>query len=88
MPKNIKAILSYSDHTFNHHGALYRASNFKLEGTTRPDYWYQNQEGWVMHKKTLYNKAVNLKLTEKEFAEQYGYFKVDGMAKSKYVYIR
>jgi len=88
LPKNIKAILSYSDHTFNHHGALYRASNFKLEGTTRPDYWYQNQEGWVMHKKTLYNKAVNLKLTEKEFAERYGYYKVEGMAKSKYVYIR
>lgn len=83
---NVKAILSYADSTFNHSGTLYKAANFKFEGFTKADYWYSTKEGWVMHKKTLYNKAQNLKMTEKEYSEQNGYHKVKGKQKSRYVY--
>ena len=41
-----------------------------------------------MHKKTLYNKAVNLSMKEKEYADRFGYVKVKGFKKLKFVYDR
>lgn len=69
-------IIAYADTTFNHTGALYKACNFEFDGETKPDYWYVDDSGWVMHKKTLYNRAKNLKMTESEFARVYSYKKV------------
>lgn len=77
----IRPIVSYSDTTVGHTGAVYKASGFILHHTTEPDYWYVSQDGYVMHKKTLYNRAVNLKMTEREFAEKYGYHKKYGGSK-------
>ncbi len=77
----IRPIVSYSDTTVGHTGAVYKASGFKLHHTTEPDYWYVNTDGYVMHKKTLYNRAVNLKMTEREFAETYGYQRKYGGSK-------
>ena len=50
-----KLIISYCDTTFNHDGAVYKAANFILDGEVKPDYWYVDEGGWVMHKKTLYS---------------------------------
>lgn len=86
LSNNIKAVLSYADSTFNHNGTMYKAANFEFEGMTRSDYWYSSKEGWVMHKKTLYNKAQNLKMTEAEYATRNGYRKIVGKPKYKYVY--
>jgi hypothetical protein len=77
----IRPIVSYSDTTVGHTGAVYKASGFKLHHTTEADYWYTNCSGYVMHKKTLYNRAVNLKMTEKEFADKHGYYKKYGGSK-------
>lgn len=52
------------------------------------DYWYAKEDGWVMHKRTLYGQAVNMKITEKEFAEKFGYTKVWGKEKLRYIYKR
>ena len=82
----IAAIVSYCDTTFNHHGALYKALNFVQDAVVRPDYWYVSDDGWVMHKKTLYNRAIKMSMTEKEFAEAYGYTKVFGKEKLRFVY--
>lgn len=79
------ALVAYSDTTFNHTGAVYKASGFTFIGETQPDYWYVAENGWVMHKKTLYNRAVNLQLTESEFSNQFGYKKVYGGKKLKFV---
>lgn len=86
--ENIRAIISYADSTFNHHGGIYKACNFKFDGYVTNDYWYASPDGWVMHKKTLYNKATNLKMTEAEYAQKYGFFKVYGGKKLRYLYIR
>lgn len=84
--KNYKLIISYADRTHNHDGALYKASNFELHGKVDPDYWYQNDQGWVMHKRTLYGKAVKLSMKESEYAEKYGYNKVYGLGKLRFIY--
>jgi GNAT superfamily N-acetyltransferase/DNA-binding ferritin-like protein (Dps family) len=79
-----KTIVAYSDSTYNHTGAIYKASGFLFDGEVKPDYWYISKDGWLMHKKTLYNRAVNSKLTEREFAEYYGYIKIYGQAKLRF----
>lgn len=80
-----RPIVAYADKTFNHTGACYKASGFVLDGVTLADYWYVDEDGWVMHKKTLYNRAVNIKLTESEFASQFGYTKIYGHKKFRFL---
>jgi hypothetical protein len=83
-----KTVISYCDTTFNHDGAVYKACNFILDGEVKPDYWYVSNDGWVMHKKTLYNHAVSMKMTEKEFANYNGYTKTYGDKKLRFVFSR
>ncbi len=85
LDQKIKLIISYCDKTFNHDGAIYKALNFKQDKVIRPDYWYASQDGWVMHKKTLYNRAIRLSLTESAFAEKFDYRKVFGAEKIRFV---
>lgn len=88
LPKQYNKIISYCDATFNHNGTVYKACNFKLDGEVRPDYWYVNQEGWVMHKKTLYNHARKMQLTEEAYANKMKYKKVWGQKKLRFVLLR
>lgn len=77
---------TFSDPNFNHSGTIYLAANWKYSGDTKPDYWYVSQDGWVMHKKTLWNRAVNLSMREAEYADAFGYSKVWGLPKKKFIY--
>lgn len=83
-----KIIISYCDTTFNHDGALYKACNFQLDGKVKADYWYVSADGWVMHKKTLYNHARKMSMKESGYAERYGYKRIYGKDKLRFVYIR
>jgi GNAT superfamily N-acetyltransferase len=86
MLEDVSCVISYSDTTFNHNGAVYKASNFILDGEVPPDYWYVKDDGWVMHKKALYDHAVKMDQTEREYAEQRGYSKVWGLKKLRFIY--
>lgn len=88
LPDNIKSIVSFADSTFNHNGALYRAANFVEVSKTAADYWYRSDDGWVMHKKTLYNQAVKMGMPESEYAAKHKMTKVFGFEKTKFVYYR
>lgn len=81
-----RRVISYCDTTFNHDGAVYKACNFKLDGEVPADYWYVGADGWVMHKKSLYNHAIKMKMRESEYAEAMGYTKVWGNKKLRFVY--
>lgn len=83
-----KLVISYCDTTFNHDGAIYKACNFALDGTTNPDYWYVSPDGWVMHKKTLYAHASALGIKEADYALKMGYVKVWGSEKLRFIYKR
>jgi len=88
LDKKYSKIISYCDTTYNHDGALYKACNFILDKKVKPDYWYVNNDGWVMHKKTLYNHAVKMKMKERDYATEYGYHKVWGKEKLRFVFER
>lgn len=81
-------IISYCDTTFNHDGAVYKACNFKEDGAVRPDYWYASENGWIKHKKTLYENAKKFGMSESEYAAKHGYKKVYGKEKLRFIYDR
>lgn len=81
-------LFTFADPNFNHFGTIYLASNWKYVGDTDKDYWYSSSDGWIMHKKTLWNRATNMCLKESEYATAFGYTKVWGLPKKKYVYTR
>ena len=81
-----KLVVAYADTTVGHDGGIYKASNFKLHHTVPADYWYVDTSGYVMHKRTLYGRAVKQKMTEAEFAETKGYIRKYGGEKLCFVY--
>jgi len=82
-----KCLVAFSDSTFGHIGTIYLASNFIHIGVVKPTYWYVDKSGWVMHKKTLYEHARSLRMTEREFAEAKCYRKIFGAQKDKFIKI-
>lgn len=88
LPSHYDRIVSYCDTTFNHNGSIYRACNFVLDGEVPADYWYRSNDGWVMHKKTLYNRAIKMGMTEAEYAIKYDYVKIFGRPKLRFVFNR
>ena len=86
--KQYKCIIAYSDTTYNHIGTIYKACNFKHDHATHPDYWYVSKDGWVMHKKTLYNQARKMSMVEADYAAAYGYQRVYGGEKLRFIYER
>lgn len=77
-------VISYCDTTYNHDGSVYRASNFRLVGEISPDYWYVDDKGWIMHKKTLYNRAIKMNMKEKDYANKHNLVRVFGKIKLKF----
>lgn len=82
---DVRALVSFSDMTYGHVGTIYRATNWRELGLVRPDYFYVDGSGFIMHKKTLYNRAVRMGMTESEYAEKYGYSKTMGREKVKFI---
>lgn len=76
-----KPIVSYSDSTMGHVGTIYKATNFTFSHKVKPDYWYQGPNNHIMKKKSLYNKAKDCGLTEREYAEKNGFVKIFGREK-------
>jgi len=68
-------LIAYADTTLAHRGVIYQATGFTLHHIVPSDYWYIDCGGFVMHKKTLYNRAVNMHMTESEFANKFGFCK-------------
>lgn len=82
--KKYKYLFTFADTNYSHDGTIYKASNWRYVGDTEYDYWYVSKDGWVMHKKTLWNRAKNLMISENEYADKFNYVKVWGFPKKKF----
>lgn len=82
----VKVIVAYSDIMEGHTGGVYKASNWIEDGFTKPSYFYVNNEGWKMHKKTLWNKARGMHVSEREFAKRYEYQKIETPPLIRFLY--
>jgi hypothetical protein len=83
-----RSLVAFSDTTFGHDGTIYKASNWKEVSRVKPDYVYVRKDGWVMHKKTLYNQARSVHMLETVYASKHGWKKVFGKEKIKFVLTR
>lgn len=78
-------LLAFSDPMIDHVGTIYKAANWQFDGYTSPSYYYVDEDGYVMHKKTLYNHACKMKMRESEYANKYKYKKVHVDKKYRYI---
>ena len=82
-----KKVITFADRTFGHKGTIYKAANWVYDGCTEPSYFYRDPDGFVMHKKTLYNVASSNHMTESDFANLYNYEKVPSLPKERYLLV-
>lgn len=81
--KQTKAVISFSDPTVGHDGSIYKVSGWIKLGETSKSYHYLDMTTMkAIHKKTVYERARNLKMTEREFVEAVGLIKVPESPKS------
>ncbi len=86
LPPTVKRLITFADTTYGHTGTIYRSSNWRADGTIRPDYFYKHQDGFIMHKKTLWNQARKMKQSEDEYAAKNNYKKCVGGPKHRFIY--
>lgn len=84
----IDCLVSFADTTFGHHGTIYSAAGWKMIHTVKPDYHYVSEDGFVLHKKTLYNHARRMGKTESKYANEFRYTKIFGKEKIKFALYR
>lgn len=65
-----KTVVTYADTTQGHDGALYKACNFTLSHRVEPDYYYVDDSGWVIHKKSVWTHAVKMRKSESAYAAE------------------
>jgi len=82
----IKCLVSFADPRFGHVGTIYKASNWEEVGQTTSSYVYVDKDGNEINKKSVYDKACNLKLKEREYVDKLGLTKIAIPAKIKYIY--
>lgn len=85
---SVKRLVSFSDTTYGHSGGIYKAANWKVVGIVDPDYCYIGTDGFFIHKKTLYNRAVRMGMKEAEYASLHSYEKSFGREKVKFRFDR
>lgn len=78
--KKYKWLISFAD-TGHHLGTIYKAANFIELGITKPSY---NYEG--IHKKTVYERAKKLDMTEYEYARFFDLERIKEDPKIKFGY--
>ena len=83
---SIKCLVSFADTTYGHSGIIYKAAGWQEVGKVKSDYHYISSDGWVIHKKTLYNHAMKMSKKEAVYAKEFNYIKVFGKEKIKFIY--
>jgi GNAT superfamily N-acetyltransferase len=80
----VGTLVSFADSTLGHLGTIYKAANWKQVHVVPPDYHYISPDGFVVHKKTLYDHASRNGSKEAEYAAKFGYVKAFGKSKIKF----
>lgn len=83
--KEAKTIISFADTTYGHTGTIYRAANWQFDGEVKPDYWYTDTSGAWYHKKSIWDMARKMCLSETDYAVKHGLHKVFGQSKLRFI---
>lgn len=83
--EDICLLATFADPHFGHDGTIYKAANWKYDGETRPSYYYQDANGNIIHKKTLWDHAQKLNQSEISYAHDNNYIKINSEPKQKFI---
>jgi very-short-patch-repair endonuclease len=81
----VQKLISFAD-TSIHEGTIYKAANWVLDGETNYNYVYRSSDGYLIHKKTVWDRAKKLSLSESEYASSHGYIKVWSKPKRRFIF--
>jgi GNAT superfamily N-acetyltransferase/very-short-patch-repair endonuclease len=81
---HVRYVITYADETAGHSGALYSAAGFRFISDVEPGYWYMDGI-YVVHKKTVWDNAKKMGMTEDEYARKYCLIKTLGKGKKKFL---
>jgi very-short-patch-repair endonuclease len=81
-----RAVISFADETAGHDGTIYKAANFICDGEVKPDYYYISPDGYIAHKKTVWDRARQLGMGEADYARSHGYAKIQGKRKKRFLF--
>lgn len=84
LPSDVKCIVSFSDMTYGHKGGVYKAAGFINDGIVPPDYHYISLNG-KYHKKTIWDRAKRMKMTETEYAKKHNLAIVPHKEKTRWI---
>jgi len=82
---DVRLLISFADTTL-HGGTIYKASNWIYDGETKPNYMYQSPDGYLIHKKTVWDRAKKLNNSEEEYSKNHSYLKVWSKKKYRFIY--
>ncbi len=81
-----KAIVAFSDEGL-HSGTIYKSVGFENLGCSRDsDYEYRDNDGFRLHKKTVWDHAKKNGVSETQFAESAGLMKVTISPRRKFLF--
>lgn len=83
--KGIVRLVTFADLTYAHSGIIYKATNWVFDGYSEPSYWYF-KNGALKHKKTVWNAARSVGMSESEYAASKHYIKVVGHSKKRFTF--
>jgi len=84
---NIKGLVTFADKQQGHTGAVYKASNWEFVNEIAPDYYYVHPVAGMKHKKTIWDKAQRMGMSESIYAEIFNFSKVWDEGKLKFIKI-
>jgi len=82
---HIRMLVSFADTTQGHIGTIYKAANWNYDGVTAPSYHYEDKNGGVIHKKTVYDRAGKEGMSERDYAIRTELRKVPELAKMRFL---
>lgn len=82
----LAGVVSFADPAVGHDGTLYRASNWKPVGLSTSSYYYVDESGKTINKKTLFDTARRHGMKEREYADKLRLSRVRTPPKMKFWY--
>lgn len=80
----VGGLVSYADTEF-HLGSIYKATNWIEKGQVKGSYHYVNEGGDPVSRQYVWRHCKSLGISEKDYARNMGFVKIDGSLKRKFI---
>lgn len=87
LASSVDMLVSYADPHFGFNGSIYRAANWAYGGTTKPSYYYLDAANTILHKKTVWDHAKKMGVTEMAYAEANQLRRIESEPKEIFTYV-